>query len=245
MKKVFIVVLIFSILLTSCQKEEPIFDNFMQDYVTSNKLDLDELLTASYSIDELTNYFGTVNENEFALQDVESSIVYRTFWEVNETFPVECFRKGIYTVYKVQEGGYFYVFWSQQTKYNQFTEEGIPIRPYTDPRKPEDFSVYFTAYLPDLNVLKTKSDFDSIICGVSTAEDVFAIDANMELCFLYDHGIFSYSLLKDGYVMEIKYYNPQNGADNRSELIVNELAISKKNEINGCLQYVLKKDLPN
>ena len=104
--------------------------------------------------------------------------------------------------------------------------------------------MYFTAYLPDSKAIKSKRDFDVLEIGISTAEDVFAVDSNMELTFSRSHGIFSYSLLKNGSIMEVEYYWPQNGANNRSEMIVKDLRVYKENIMGCCLGDVLKKDLP-
>lgn len=93
---------------------------------------------------------------------------------------------GYYTVYKVNEGGFFYVFWSllDDTNDDNPTDKSF-----------NDAQVYFAAYLKSLR----KADgFDSIKAGISTAWDVSEIDQAIELSFLFSSGVRSFSLLEDG-----------------------------------------------
>ena len=61
-------------------------------------------------------------------------------WYVNEHFPIEVLRSKNYTVYKVKEGGFYYVFWIQCYVYEREELSGKSIERQVEPKV--DFSVY-------------------------------------------------------------------------------------------------------
>ena len=93
-----------------------------------------------------------------------------TLNQVNQTFPIECLRTSgdhFYTIYKVLEGGFFYVFWCEALTNN------------TDENDENNVCVYFSTYL---NSLKDKNDFKNLKEG-DTAQDVYEIDPSLEISF--------------------------------------------------------------
>ena len=67
-----------------------------------------------YRLEDLYSFFGESSLNENLVFDNGTKII--TLNQVNQAFPIECLRTGgdnFYTIYKVLEGGFFYVFWSE------------------------------------------------------------------------------------------------------------------------------------
>lgn len=220
------------IFFTSCdsRESETDMDNiFFDKYVTDDSGDLENILTKEYDLNDLSSFFEGSNANENMLFDV----AILSFSEVNQHFPVEVIRTGGYSVYKVKQGGYFYVFWV-----DTFTD-------YVSQAKNEP-SVYFSAYLP--SELST-SIFDSLIIGVSTADDVKKIDPFFELSFLSSSGIFSYSYLDNDTILQIEYVyqGKASGYDDLivyDDLVVKEKVIVPRNSVPSRYSSILSSDIP-
>lgn len=195
--------------------------------IPDDSITLSETVTNEYSLSELTAFFGEVSQNE-AMAFEDSNSVNLTISKVNEKFPIECLRKNGYSVYKVKDGGYFYVFLAKS--FDPLSDSGS-----------SDDAVYFTAYLTDL---KKESDFDSIKPGKSTAEDVAEIDPAFELIFLLSSKTPSYSLLEDGTVMEI-CYTFDDSCSSRRDLLVKSKKVITKEDCPSRLASILSKDLPS
>lgn len=216
------------LLLASCgnKKDESDMNNsFFNEYVMDDTKTLESNLTKEYDLNELLSFFRDSNANESI--GFGSTISTLKFSEVNYRFPVEILRTGGYSVYRVIQGGYFYVFWIKPfaTGTNQSNSEP---------------SVYFSAYLssdisPDL--------FDSLTAGVSTAEDVKRIDPGFELSFLNSNGIFSYSYINDETILQIEYAY-QEKIDGYDDLIVKEKMIVSRNSAPTRYSAILSSDLP-
>lgn len=229
-----------SLLLTACKKEENkhinIREEFAKGFYVDNQKPL-ESITKTYELQELREFFGQIPPNESSMYSSSDDYNKLRINQVNEKFPIECIRLngmiGYYTVYKVNEGGYFYVFWSLLDDPNQ---------DYDSDLKPIDAQVYFAAHLLSL---KKANDFDSIKAGKSTAEDVSKIDPAFELSFLFSSGIRSFSLLEDGSIMMIMYEDSDH-IESRKDLIVKSKKIySKDNFLGGSyLSCILSSDLP-
>ena len=171
-------------------------------------------------------------ENRGCHASIISKVEPALFREVNERFPVETVRPGDYTVYKVRQGGYFYVFWDHTVVDDPFGF--IPIG------ESGNGIVYATAYL---HKEKKASEFDSLIPGVSTAEDVRKIDPYLEMDFLRSRGTFSYSYLNKDEILEVKYKEVGN-IDGYDDLIVENIEILSKSFPVSRYSYILQQDLP-
>ena len=180
-----------------------------------------------YSITELKDFFGELPSNE-QLEYSDYTIGYITQKETLEKFPAEYSGKPRdwpinssfdYVIYKVKEGGYYYVFFSGVT--------------------PEETYVGFTAHLTKLC---KKSDFRSIKAGKSTAADVAKIDPAMEMTFMMSSGIYSTSLLEGGNVFVVKYKHSDKGYTSRNDLVVEKTFVNE--DFAGCWSGVSPEDLP-
>lgn len=219
-----VVVLLFA----SCgnKKDESNMNNiFFNEYVMDDTKTMKSNLTKEYDLNELISFFKGSNANESI--GFGSTISTLKFSEVNCRYPVEILRTGGYSVYRVSQGGYFYVFWIK------------PFATGTNQSNCEP-SVYFSAYLssdisPDL--------FDSLTAGISTAEDVQRIDPSFELSFLNSNGIFSYSYINDETILQIEYAY-QEKIDGYDDLIVKEKMIVPRNSAPTRYSALLSSDLP-
>ena len=231
MKKIyvylFVITCIVLSLFASCNKKEEsnMNDVFFNEYIMDDTKTLESALTKEYDLNELRLFFKDSRANENGvLGSAKPALMFR---EVDHRYPVEILRTGGYSVYRVRQGGYFYVFWVTPLVGDADRSNGEP-------------SVYFSAYLasdisPDL--------FDSITPGVSTAEDIRKIDPSFELSFLISNGTFSYSYLNDGSVLQIEYAL-QGNVDGYDDLIVKEKMIVARASAPTRYSALLSGDLP-
>lgn len=224
----FIVSCVVILLFASCgnkKDESDMNDIFFNGYVMDDIKTLESNLTKEYDLNELISFFKGSNANESI--GFGSTVSALRFSEVNYRYPVEILRTGGYSVYRVSQGGYFYVFWIK------------PFATGTSQSNSEP-SVYFSAYLasdisPDL--------FDSLTPGISTAEDVQRIDPSFELSFLNSNGIFSYSYINDETILQIEYAYQEN-IDGYDDLIVKEKMIVARDSAPTRYSALLLSDLP-
>ena len=224
----FIVSCVVILLFASCgnkKDESDMNDIFFNEYVMDDIKTLESNLTKEYDLNELISFFKGSNANESI--GFGSTVSALKFSEVNYRYPVEILRTGGYSVYRVSQGGYFYVFWIK------------PFATGTSQSNSEP-SVYFSAYLasdisPDL--------FDSLTPGISTAEDVQRIDPSFELSFLNSNGIFSYSYINDETILQIEYAYQEN-IDGYDDLIVKEKMIVARDSAPTRYSAMLVSDLP-
>ena len=162
-------------------------------FTIDNTIPLEAALIVAYPLEQLQSYFS---------QDIDPSsfqwITEREIAQVNERFPIEVLREmqlpqpieyiSRYTVYRVQEGGYYYVFWRSSS-------EGTPCS-------------YITFYLDGFGQWH---DFSALIAGKNTLADVCTIDPAANLVFSpMIHRYQTIHFLKDGLCLIIDYTQPEN-----------------------------------
>ena len=231
------------VLLPSCKQKGDTGMNHpfitVHGFLADNSSSLAEVLTIEYELKELTDYFGYPPIFEklwYKSSDYLSASPNRmTISDVNERFPIECLREEYYTVYKVKEGGYFYVFWDITSDPNACESSSLSV-------EESDAAVYFTAYLASAPQRK-ESDFNIIKENKSTADDVAAIDPAMEINFLLSSRTASYSLLGNGKVMEV-CYTWNEIPKSRSDLIVIKKEVISNNIAPSRLASIREPDLP-
>ena len=234
--KLFVFLTIFAIVFpffTACRNEEmDIEEEFVPGFFYNDSKPLTDILTRAYDLEELTDFFGQIPYQENSTYGNSNDEVDLTIKGVNEKFPIEALRRKWYSVYKVNEGGYFYVFWVKT--FDPF--------PSMESDYIDDAMVYFTAYVL---TLKSEKDFDSIKEGISTAEDVARIDPAFELSFFLSSGIPSYSLLDNGSIVEI-WYECNFPIKSRSDLLVERIQINSEGSALSAssLSKVYSSDLP-
>lgn len=208
---------------------------FVQGFSTDNETPLVDLLKRSYERKDLTDFFGEIPPNECLMYETVANQEKLHIKAVNERFPIECIRHnggiGYYSIYKVTNGGYFYVFWSLTVP----SQDGLD----SDGR-PDDATVYFATYIA---TPPKALDFSSILEGTSTAEDVAQVDPAFELSFTFSSTVRSYSLLDDGSILEITY-KPVEPIRSRKDLVVERKTIVSDAQSGSCLAAIYPEDLP-
>lgn len=235
-----VIILLLSLFLPSCQIGENMNHSqiSIHGHVADNARPLSDILTVEYELQDLKDFFGEISLNEKLLYtpsvQLSGDDSGLTIDNVNKHFPIECLREEYYTVYKVKEGGYYYVFWDLIAD-SQSDGLSSPLG------RTSDAVVYFTAYLSSSSPKKV-SDFNTIKEGHSTAADVAAIDPALELNFLLSSRTASYSLLEDGMMMEVCYAWNQDPIS-RNNLIVTKTEVIPKSLAPARLASILELDL--
>ena len=220
---------VFVLLFISCKRghgKENMTEVFFDEYVANDSISLESAITKKYEINELKSFFDGKNANENAcFNTTEPELL---FSDVDQQYPIEVIRSRGYSVYQVTQGGYFYVFWVKPLVSEMNQEGAEPV-------------VYFSAYLSSpINI----SNFDSIVIGISTAEDVKKIDPYCEISFLNSNGIFSYSFLNNESILEIEYAT-KDRVDGYDDLIVKGMTIISRKNATSRYSTILSEDLPN
>ena len=217
-----------TLLFASCFEREDtsqMGNIFFDEYLMDDSVTLESNLTREYDLNDLKSFFEGANVNESSV--FESNISALTISKVNDMYPIEILRTSGYSVYRVTQGGYFYVFWIKPFDKVASQSSGEP-------------SVYFSAYLSST---RHPNLFDSLTPGISTAEDVKRIDPFFELSFLMSSGIFSYSYINDETVLQIEYAYPEN-IEEYADLIIKEKTIVARTDVPTRYSAILSSDLP-
>ena len=217
--------------------------NLANDSIVISTAPVETCLTNTYTIEQLQSYFGpycTISENSWA--GVVSDLGVYNFKNVHATFPHSCLRqyadeKGeyyfVYSIYKVAEGGYYYVFWGGYRK-----ESNVDINSWMLESK-ACLMLYVTE-------LKSLDDFSSIEVGKSTATDVINIDSAGSFDFGMGRGTPSWHVLNDGSILEILYTLNDDffKTHKRDDMIVKSIEIVDRSTTRCYLAYVDPDDLP-
>lgn len=243
MKKTFIVILIVLLLFFSylvvyhkeAHKKMDTSEKFVQGFTIDNGPPLVDIFKRSYELKDLKDFFGEIPANERFIYEGSAYKESLQIKYVNEQFPIECIRRngqiGYYSIYKVTNGGYFYVFWSLTVGLQDgLDSDGCP----------DDARVCFTTYI---STYPKASDFMSILEGISTADDVALVDPAFELSFTLSSAIRSYSLLDDGSILEIEYKRVET-ISSRKDLIVESKTIVPAAQSGSYLAVIYPEDLP-
>lgn len=247
MKKIYvciILVAVFMVGIIGCERQikekestelgvdEMIFDlNKLSGYKVVDDKSLDELLTVEYGLNDLVNFFGEHHQKD----DIHNERIALTYTQVEQRFPVEVIRSKEYSVYKVREGGYYYVFW--QRGINMETGELV-----------EELNVDFSTYV--CNSMNSCM-VELIQLGVSTASDVRKLDPYVDFNLVISHGVHSYSYLDEEHILEIEYelndaWEVHSGVETweYDDLIVKDIAIIQREESMSWFRAVSREDLP-
>ena len=230
MKKALAILLIFIVLLLDFHAVIAERGTEMED-IRNDQVPLACLDMQEYALEDMLDFFEEKPSLGLGLLK-ESSL---TLAEVNDRFPLEILRRNrgcYYSVYKISEGGYYYVFWN------------LPIS--TDAEKmsiPEDSIVYFSVYINNRNAEEV---FDRIRIGIDSAADVYTIDPSMELNLLLSSSICSYSLLDDGAILEFRYIQDEDSSEFSLEnlRIIDRRCLPEGSPSASCLGAILQADLP-
>lgn len=203
---------------------------------------LENLLTKEYDLNDLESFIKIGNTNRLAYPDKPLDIKNIVFYhDLDREYPIEVFRiaddygSAAYTVYKVSQGGYYYVFWS-------FAFPEDETEPVCDWSDTEHMCVFFSTHIgkPRNNILQ----YLSIHPGRSTAADVLALDPNSEyLDMSYER---SYCFLNQKYALGITYKKQElyKESPDFEHLVVDRIEIVPREDIRGCIGFISPEDLP-
>lgn len=195
---------------------------FTSNIQFDNTTDINSVEMPRYSLADLNNFWGEYSSQEESTYGTVSKRKDYSFTYINDMFPIQILRhnkNNYYIVYKVKEGGLYYVFLLMNDN---------------------NISIADTFYI---NKLKQKADFSSLIIGKSSYKDVYEIDPASELMLILSNGVYSYSILDDKNLLEIEY--SFTNIRGRSDLIISAINIVSVDQQHGSkLEAILSKDLP-
>jgi len=202
-------------------------------------------LTHMYELNALRDFFTAAHLNRPTVDiSTEEFLERLTFYEeVNERFPVEVLRVADtyvpYTVYRVAEGGYYYVFWSYafpSAQSDEWRENPEALK------KTSRMCVLFSVYVGQPY---SKIDYYEIVPGITTMAEVMALDPYIEYVNL-SRGAFTCSVLDPSTILQIQYYYAGDDTNEKNfydAMVVKEVTIVKISDSVSLLGYVLSEDL--
>ncbi len=200
------------------------------ELVVDNSTPLGDHDLEEYGLKELQGYFGKYSPSydKYISDTTPASSFYPS--HINMCFPIRCARSvalqygdgttttHYYTVYKVREGGHYYVFWNTRN---------------------DELGICYAGYLPETRSIE---DFDSLIEYESDFDDVYAIDPSADMRIDSSGAPRSYHLLTTGELLKIEYkYTRLSGPE---DLIVTNMEVLPANNDVGYLAQVYEGDLP-
>ena len=195
-------------------------------------------LTA-YPLSQLQEYFPYSSAVENNWCGAVNGVEEYNYPDVVKDFPGGVLRQyayepGVvckYSVYKVAEGGWFFIFWD--------TVRGTAEPGY------EALTEMWSSTMLYVPGLKSRSDFDGLELGVSTGANVTAIDPAAEFILTIPNKVPSRHLLSDGSVLEITYQMPDDCGCNytRHDLVVTQIIQYEPGELTCALSKINPDDL--
>lgn len=234
--------LVLILLLSSCNKDNQSNKQIVNKdvIIADDTTEIADAITVEYDIKDLKEFFGSDSDVQIGYSTFLNSLSMR---EVNDKYPIEILRSSKYTIYKIKEGGYFFVFWIRtfdpDTYYSYSFEESEKLKNEISCDM-DNYSVYFTTYITSLS---KAADFIHIKEKISTARDVALIAPSMEFAFDMSSCISSYTILENNMIMEVRYHNIDPNQE-LSEAVVQEKTIVKREDSCSNFSDVLDKDLP-
>ena len=194
--------------------------------IINDSISLEESLSTAYAISDLNAFFEPYHK----LSNPKQLL---TFHEVNNAFPVEIIRPtNNYSVYNVQEGGLFYVFWS-------FPLEEQSVYTYSQSSFQNRYVASYV-YIPKTSITR---DISSIQVGKSSALDLLEIDPFLEI--IPASQIFSFTYLSPDELLRVSYSrNEPSPYLVAEELIVNDITVVPRTGQTSHLQLIQAFDLP-
>ena len=184
---------------------------------------------ASYSLAELYGYFTGHSRND-RYKDDTSGIIYE-YQEINAHFPIELTRyceiyinsdfinAPAYSVYRVKEGGYYYLFWNLEIR-----------------GEARAFVLAFSTYISN----RSSNNFHFQI--VQTLSDAFTLDPFLDFNDRLSRGVFSYSYCSPDTLYEIEY--TMELSDNKPVYRVKKIKLIARKEGASYYSMIRDDDLP-
>lgn len=198
--------------------------NIVRDVDLGEQRPLKSVLTREYDLESLKGYF---EERQMDWLEFFQNDVRKIYYEdVNKDYPIEAIRPGGVSAYKVSQGGYYYVFWSDASA--------------DDTAETDDLWMYYSVYLPSSEPFV---DYDILKTGISTAEDVKKLSPSFEMYYTEFGGLYSYIYLNKEEILEIEYQIRGEGKSYK-DLIVDNIMVISRTGSNSHFASVNSTDLP-
>jgi len=192
------------------------------EVTTNDLIPLEDGLSTSYALEELWNFFAPHNINTL------NSDGWLSYSDINQRFPIEITRSSGYSVYRVNEGGYYYIFWV-----NTYDPDSLVKHEYPQ--------MYFSTYISSSVAV---TDFSDVVPEENTLSDIILIDPYCELQYHLSSSICSFSYLTPETVQQISYKITSEGFPDSNELVVtNQKTVERKNAP-SYFSIILDSDLP-
>jgi len=185
----------------------------------NNEDSLKALLTREYSLSEMGSIFRSSRDVALSLGFVEVFC------------PIEVLRENegvLYTVYKIKEGGYWYLFWDIAGDYDVISCEMTSIYPY----------VASVIYLKEC---KDARAFNALKIGQSTLKEVLEIDPYLEWDDLGSYATYSYSILNKDMMAVVQYVD---GASKKEDNLIELIFFVNRTDWYCYSSGILDCDLP-
>lgn len=211
--------------------------NSLLDKSLAKPSDKKEKIADSYSLKELTDYFDGIYTNLFKAREFSEKY---SFENIDKKFPVRFSRKGsngyettYYSVYKVNEGGYFYIFWFER-EYNYEFETTL--------------AANYACYFDENRNCSQKEVYALLDNKNSTLKDIHS------LTWAYENDIYEqqnyqdkfvvYLLCKEGY-LKILLNNPSKDLEKMEAFYIDSISPAKREDAYVCkFSSILEVDLP-
>lgn len=195
-------------------------------------------ITKEYSLNDLTSFFDKIYTNLF---NGKQYLDEYYFENVNKKFPIEFTReidgylqKKYYSIYKVKEGGYFYVFWDNQTTGDIGTSAKATIAYYIDAKR--------NCSLLELSALQQRKN--STLTDIATLTDVF--EFRLEDNASFDGFFYAYVLCKEGFAIAV-FENPTMDLDSMDAFKIKHIELTTQSYAKNELELIcnfFEEDLP-
>lgn len=196
-------------------------------------------ITKSYSLKELKDYFDGIYLHPFKSEKSSENYTYKS---INKKFPIQFSRKGnesfnseYYSVFKVKEGGYFYILW--------YEKQYIYCDEYETSLKAN-----YACYLDKERNCSQDEVYSLLNNKNSTVKDI------NNLTWTYDFDIFeqqnykdkfvAYLLCKEGY-LKILFNNPSKDLEKMEAFYLDSVFPAKREDAYICrFSCILEEDMP-
>ncbi len=208
----------------------------------SSASSIDTVLSVEYNLEEIDAYIKPRNTHKLAEApplSIEDILFYH---DLDAKYPIEIFRicdNTAYTVYKISDGGYYYVFWT----FAYPSDSGRDASEDIDWADKEYLCVLFSIYID--SDPSDQLDYAAIQPGTTSLSDLIEMDANIDRRFTVPYDYYYYLNRNDVLQVRCKLGELyEDNAGSAENIIVESVSVIPRDESSGYLAYINDEDLP-